>query len=123
MKAKDAVIVVLAMAVAALSITLAFNFLAAPKIKPGYTEIEGFLELHPYPKISEAVPTVMVYTLTPMYNHDQIYLTEHGMPLSSLQDFSENDLVNIEGALYYRDAADKSQTYWMIETFTISRGD
>ena len=119
------------MIVAAVAITLIATgiviFQPFQKLKCGYTEIEGFLELRAYPKISETVPTVMVYILIPMYNHHEIYLTENGLPLSSLQDFSENDLVLIEGVLYsaraHRNAVDGSETYWMIEIFNISRGD
>jgi hypothetical protein len=93
------------------------------ELMSGYTEIEGFLELRAYPKISETVPTVMVFVLIPKYDHQVIYLTEHGLPLSALEGFSENDLVRIEGVLYSRDAVDMSEAYWMIEIFAISLGD
>ena len=122
MKKVYVVIIVAAVAIA-LIVTGIVLFEPFQKLKCGYTEIEGFLELRAYPKISDAVPTVMVYILVPMYNHHEIYLTENGMPLSSLQDFSENDLVLIEGVLYSRNAVDGSETYWMIEIFNISMGD
>ena len=122
MKKVYAVIIVAAVAFA-LIVTGIVLFQPFQKLECGYTEIEGFLELRAYPKISDAVPTVMVYVLVPMYNHHEIYLTENGVPLSSLQDFSENDLVLIEGVLYSRNAVDGSKTYWMIEIFNISMGD
>lgn len=120
---KDAVIGVLAVAVIILALVLVFYFLTLPKLKSGYTEVEGFLELRAYPKISETVPTVMVYILVPMYDQNEIYLTKNGLPLSSVENFTQNDLVKIEGVLYNRDAVDRSKTYWMIEVFNISEGD
>lgn len=123
METKDAVVGVLAVAVIILALVLAFDFLTLPRLKSGYTEMEGFLELRPYPKISEVVPTVMVYILVPMYDQNEIYLTENGLPLSSVENFTQNDLVRTEGVLYNRDAADGSRTYWMIEVFNISEGD
>lgn len=123
METKDAVIVVLTVVVIAFALMTVFNFLAIPKLKTGYTEIEGFLELRAYPKTSEVVPTVMVYVLIPMYDQYEIYLTEDGIPLSSMEEFSENDLVEIKGVLYTRDAVDGSETYWMIEVFNITEGD
>ena len=51
METKDAVIVTLTIVVVAFALVVTFNFLAMPKLKSGYTEIEGFLELRPYPKI------------------------------------------------------------------------
>jgi hypothetical protein len=119
------VYVVIIVAAVAIALTVSGIVLFRPfqKLKCGYTEIEGFLELRAYPKIYENVPTVIVYVLVPMYNHHEIYLTENGTPLSSLQDFSENDLVLIEGVLYSRNAVDGSETYWMIEIFKISIGD
>ena len=122
MKKVYVVIIVAAVAIA-LTVSGIVLFLPFPKLKCGYTEMEGFLELRAYPKISDAVPTVMVYVLVPMYNHHEIYLTENGIPLSSLLDFSENDLVLIEGVLYGRNAVDGSEPYWMIEVFNISMGD
>lgn len=123
MEMKDAIIGLLTVAVVALASVTVYNFLVFPKLKSGYTEIEGFLEMRAYPKISDTVPTVMVYILIPMYDKYEIYLTENGLPLSSVGNFTENDLVNIEGALYSRDAVDGSQTFWMIEIFSISSGD
>jgi hypothetical protein len=117
------IIVVAAVIVISVILIAMFFILSAPKLKSGYTDVEGFLELLSYPKISQAVPTVMVYILVPSYDHNEIYLTENGLPLSSLEGFSENDLVKIEGVLYNRDAIDKSETYWMIEIFNISLGD
>jgi hypothetical protein len=92
-------------------------------LKSGYTKTEGFLELCAYPKISQTVPTLMVFVLVPRYDHCEIYLTEDGLPLSSVEGFSENDLVNVEGVLYSRGAVDRSETYWMIEIFNVSSGD
>jgi hypothetical protein len=123
METKDVVIIVLTVAVIGLAFIAFYNFLTFPKLESGYAEIEGFLELRAYPKISEAVPTVMVYVLFPMYDQYEIYLTENGLPLSSVEDFGENDLVRIEGVLYSRDAVDESATYWMIEAFNIKAGD
>lgn len=123
METKDAAIVVLIVAVVALALITIYNFLKFPKLESGYTELEGFLELRTYPKISETVPTVMVYVLIPMYDQNEIYLTENGLPLSSVDDFAENDLVKIEGVLYGRNAVDGSETYWMIEVFHIAEGD
>jgi len=122
MKSKSIIVVVAVIVIAVILITM-FFILLVPKLKSGYTEIEGFLEFRAYPKISQAVPTVMVYILIAKYDHYEIYLTEDGLPLSSLEGFSENDLVKIEGVLYNRDAIDKSETYWMIEIFNISVGD
>lgn len=93
------------------------------EMKNGYTKMEGFLELRSYPKVSEIVPTVMVYVLVPTHDKYEIYLTEDGKPLSSLEKFSENNLVRIEGVSYSRDAFDRSETYWMIEMFNISKSD
>ncbi len=123
METKDAVIVVLTVVIIAFALITVFNFLAIPKLKTGYTEIDGFLELRTYPKTSEVVPTVMVYAIIPMYDQYEIYLTEDGIPLSSMEEFSENDLVAIRGVLYTRDAFDESETYWMIEIFNITEGD
>jgi len=120
---KDAVIGLLAVAVIILALVLVFYFLTLPKLKSGYTEVEGFLDLRAYPKISETVPTVMVYILVPMHDQNEIYLTKNGLPLSSVENFTQNDLVKIEGVLYNRDAVDRSKTYWMIEVFNISEGD
>jgi hypothetical protein len=114
------VAVVAVVAVACVSLVIFPLFFG---LKLGYTEIEGFLEFRAYPKISEIVPTVMVYVLIPQYDHDIIYLTERGLPLSALEGFSENDLVTVEGVLYSRDAVDMSESYWMIEMFTIALGD
>jgi len=118
--------VILTVAVAtsfALGLMVAFFILLPPKSQCGYAEVEGFLELRAYPKISESVPTVMVYALIPMYDHSEIYLTDDGLPLSSLEEFSENDLVRAVGVLYSRDAVDGSRTYQMAEIFSISEGD
>lgn len=123
METKDAVIIVLTVVVIVFVLITVFNFLATPKVKTGYTKIEGFLELRAYPKTSEVVPTVMVYVLIPMYDQYEIYLTEDGIPLSSVEEFSENDLVEIKGVLYKRDAVDGSEAYWMIEVFNITEGD
>lgn len=123
MKTKDVVIVILAAVVFVLAVTIAYNFLTVHELKSGHTDMEGFLELEAYPRISEAVPTVMVYVLIPMYDQYEIYLTENGIPISALEGFSENDLVRIEGVLYSLDAVDQSETYWMIEIFNISEGD
>lgn len=123
METKDAVIGLLAVAVIILALVLVFYFLTLPKLKSGYTEVEGFLDLRAYPKISETVPTVMVYILVPMHDQNEIYLTKNGLPLSSVENFTQNDLVKIEGVLYNRDAVDRSKTYWMIEVFNISEGD
>ena len=123
METKDAVIGLLAVAVIILALVLVFYFLTLPKLKSGYTEVEGFLDLRAYPKISETVPTVMVYILVPMHDQNEIYLTKNGLPLSSVENFTQNDLVKIEGVLYNRDAVDRSKTYWMIEVFNISKGD
>jgi len=120
---KEVVIGALAVAVAILALVLVFSFLTLPRLKSDYEDVEGFLELRPYPKISEAVPTVMVYILVPMYDQNEIYLTENGLPLSSVENFTQNDLVRIEGVLYNRDAVDGSKTYWMIEVFNLSEGD
>jgi hypothetical protein len=123
MKSKFIIVVAAAVIVIAVILMAIFFILSAPKLKSGYTELEGFLELRAYPKISQAVPTVMVYILVPKYDNYEIYLTENGLPLSSLEGFSENDLVKIEGVLYNRDAIDNSETYWMIEIFNVSVGD
>jgi len=112
-----AVIVVIAVSVVVL-------FLLSPKeLQCGYTEIEGFLELRAYPKISDSVPTVMVYVVVPTYEQLQIYLTEDGMPISSLEGFGENDLVIIEGVVYGRQVFGGIGSYWMLEVFAISEGD
>ncbi|MDH5780044.1 MAG: hypothetical protein OEZ29_05565 [Candidatus Bathyarchaeota archaeon] len=112
-----AVIVVIAVSVVVL-------FLLSPKeLQCGYTEIEGFLELRAYPKISDSVPTVMVYVVVPTYEQLQIYLTEDGMPISSLQGFGENDLLIIEGVVYGRQVFGGIGSYWMLEVFAISEGD
>lgn len=112
-----AVIVVIAVSVAVL-------FLLSPKeLQCGYTEIEGFLELRAYPKISDSVPTVMVYVVVPTYEQLQIYLTEDGMPISSLEGFGENDSVTIEGVVYGRQVFGGIGSYWMLEVFAISEGD
>jgi hypothetical protein len=96
------VIVVLAL-IAVIAVSATVLFLSSLKeLQCGYTEIEGFLELRAYPKISDSVPTVMVYVVVPMYEQQQIYLTEDGMPISSLEGFGENDSVTIEGVLYVR---------------------
>jgi hypothetical protein len=123
MNIKDVTIVILTVAVIGLAFIVAYSFLTLPKSKSGYTEIEGFLELRAYPRISESVPTVMVYVLVPMYNQDEIYLTEDGLPLSSVEGFSENDLVGIEGVSYSRVAVDGTETYWMIEIFNVTTSD
>ena len=123
METKDAVIGLLAVAAIILALVLVFYVLTLPKLKSGHTEVEGFLELRAYPKISETVPTVMVYILVPKYDQNEIYLTKNGLPLSSVENFTQNDLVKIEGVLYNRDAVDRSKTYWMIEVFNISEGD
>ena len=123
METKDIVIGILTVAVIALALLTLYNFLTVPALKAGYTEIEGFLDQKAYPKISENVPTIMVYVLIPTYDNYEIYLTEDGLPLSSLQDFTTNDLVHIEGALYSRDAVDGTEGYWMIEVFNITTGD
>jgi hypothetical protein len=117
------IIGVLAVAVIVLALALVFNFLMIPKSRLGYTETEGLLGIRPYPKISEAVPTVMVYILVPTYDKNEIYLTDNGLPLSSVGDFTQDDLVRVEGVLYERDAVDGNETYWMIEIFNISEGD
>ena len=112
-----AVIVVIAVSVAVM-------FLLFPKeLQCGYTEIEGLLELRAYPRISDSVPTVMVYVVVPMYEQQQIYLTEDGMPISSLEGFGENDLVIIEGVVYGRQVVGGIGSYWMLEVFAISEGD
>ncbi|MDH5779978.1 MAG: hypothetical protein OEZ29_05235 [Candidatus Bathyarchaeota archaeon] len=112
-----AVIVVIAVSVAVL-------FLLSPKeLQCGYTEIEGFLELRAYPKISDSVPTVMVYVVVPTHEQLQIYLTEDGMPISSLEGFGENDLVIIEGVVYGRRVFGGIGSYWMLEVFAISEED
>ncbi|NIO38355.1 hypothetical protein GTO27_11745 [Candidatus Bathyarchaeota archaeon] len=112
-----AVIVVVAVSVAVL-------FLLSPKeLQCGYTEIEGFLELRAYPRISDSVPTVMVYVVAPMEEQLQVYLTEGGMPISSLEGFGENDLVIIEGVVYGRQVFGGIGSYWMLEVFAISEGD
>jgi len=54
---------------------------------------------------------------------DEIYLTEDGLPLTSIEGFSESDLVEIEGVLYKQEAFNRTQTYWMMEIFNISQGD
>jgi hypothetical protein len=123
LETKDIVIVILSAAVIALALVTGYDFFTFPKLRSGYTEIEGFLELRAYPKISESVPTVMVYVLIPMYDQSKVYLTEDGLPLSSLEGFSLNDLVKIEGVMYSLNAVDGSETYWMIEVFSISEGD
>jgi len=127
LETKDAVIGILTVAVIALALALAlatlYNFLTVPMLKSGYTMIEGFLDQRAYPKISENVPTVMVYVLIPMYDNYEVYLTEDGLPLSSLEDFTTNDLVQIDGALYSRDAVDGTGSYWMIEVFNITTDD
>jgi hypothetical protein len=115
------IVVLVAIAVVALFVVVLWVF---PKgVQCGYTEIEGFLELRAYPKISDSVPTVMVHVVIPIEWEQEIYLTEDGMPLSSLEGFTENDLVTIEGVSYLRDAVDGSKTYWMLEVFKISEGD
>jgi hypothetical protein len=89
------IVLLVAIAVVALFVVVLWSF---PKgFQCGYTEIEGFLDLRAYPKISESVPTVMVYVVIPIEGEQEIYLTEDGMPLSSLEGFTENDLVAIEG--------------------------
>ena len=104
--------------------SVAVLFLLSPKeLQCGYTEIEGFLELRAYPRISDSVPTVMVYVVVPMDEQLQIYLTEGGMPISSLEGFGENDLVIIEGVVYGRQVVGGIGSYWMLEVFAISEGD
>ena len=75
------------------------------------------------PQDLHSVPTVMVYVVVPMYEQQQIYLTEDGMPISSLEGFGENDFVKIEGVLYGRQVFDGIGGYWMLEVFAISEGD
>jgi len=117
------VIVALAVIVV-IAISVAVVFLLSPKeLQCGYTEIEGFLELRAYPRISDSVPTVMVYVVVPMYEQQQIYLTEDGMPISSLEGFGENDLVIIKGVVYGRQVFGGIGSYWMLEVFAISEGD
>ncbi len=93
------------------------------RLRCGHTQIEGLLELRAYPKTSETAPTILVYVVVPMYDNYEIYLTENGMPLSYLDEFTKNDLVAIEGVLYSRDAIGVDKTYWMIEIFDILQGD
>jgi len=82
---KTLVIVALAVIVV-IAVSVAVLFLLSPKeLQCGYTEIEGFLELRAYPKISDSVPAVMVYVVVPTYEQQQIYLIEDGMPISSLE--------------------------------------
>lgn len=65
----------------------------------------------------------MIYVLIPMYDKYEIYLTEDGIPLSSVKEFSEKNLVEVRGVLYTRDSVDGSKTYWIIEVFNITEGD
>ena len=95
-KRKLLVIIVLAV-IAVIAVSATVLFLSSPKkLQCGYTEIEGSLEMRAYPKISDSVPTVMVYVVVPMHEQQQIYLTEDGMSISSLEGFGENDSVTIE---------------------------
>lgn len=117
-------VIIVIVAIVVITVVATALFLSSPKgLQCGYTETEGFLELRAYPKISDSVPTVMVYVVVPMYRQQEIYLTEDGKPLSSLEEFAENDLVKIDGVLYSRAAVDGSETYWMLEVFEISAGD
>lgn len=110
--------------IAAIAVSVAALFLLSPKeLQCGYIEIEGFLELRAYPKIFDSVPTIMVYVVNPMYDQQQIYLTEDGVPISSLEGFGENDSVTIEGVLYCRQVVGGIGSYWMLEVFAISEGD
>jgi len=120
---KNAIIGILSVVIIVLALVLLSNFLTFSELKFGHTKIEGSLELRAYPKISEAVPTVMVYVLVPLYDRSEVYLTEDGLPLSSVGNFTLNDFVEIEGVSYNRDAVDGSKTYWMIEVFNIVEGD
>lgn len=114
------VLVIVTVIVIVLTLATVFFILFYPKMKLGYAEVEGSLGIRAYPKLSYGVPTVMVYVLTSQQDQKVIYLTENGVPLSSLEEFSENDIVKIEGVLYNREAVDKSETYLMIEVFSIS---
>jgi len=118
------VIVILAV-IAVIAVSVAVLFLLSPKeLQCGYTEIEGFLELRAYPKISDSVPTdAMVYIVVPMNDQQQIYLTEDGIPISSLEGFEKNDSVIIEGVVYGRQVFGGIGSYWMLEVFAISEGD
>jgi hypothetical protein len=120
---KDITIGILSVVIIILALLLLSNFLAFSKLKVGYTKMEGSLELRAYPKISETVPTVMVYVLVPLYDQSDVYLTEDGLPLSSVGNFTQYDFVEIEGVSYNRDAVDGSETYCMIEVFNIVEGD
>jgi hypothetical protein len=120
---KDITIGILSVVIVVLALLLFSDFLTFSKSKFGHTKIEGSLELRAYPKISETVPTVMVYVLVPLYDQNEVYLTEDGVPLSSVGNFTENDFVEIEGVSYNRDAVDGSGTYLMIEVFNIFQGD
>lgn len=117
-------VIIVIVAIVVITVVPTALFLSSPKgLQCGYTETEGFLELRAYPKLSDSVPTVMVYVVVPMYRQQEIYLTEDGRPVSALAEFAENDLVKIDGALYSRAAVDASETYWMLEVFEISAGD
>lgn len=84
---KDITIGILSVVIIVLALLLLSNFMTLSKLKFGHTKIEGSLELRAYPKISEAVPTVMVYVLVPLYDQSEVYLTEDGLPLSSVGEF------------------------------------
>ena len=124
MNRRRILVIVTLVVIVVIAVSVAVLFLLSPKeLQCGFTEIEGFLELRAYPKISDSVPTVMVYVVVPMYDQQQIYLTEDGMPISSLEGFGENDSVTIEGVLYGRQVFGGIGSYWMLEVFAISEGD
>ncbi len=115
------VLTIVTIIVIVLTLTTAFFIFSYPKSKLGYAEVEGSLSMRPYPKLSHEVPTVMVYVLINQQHQKMIYLTQNGTPPSSLERFSENDTVKIEGVLYNREAVDNSETYLMIEVFSVSQ--
>ncbi len=125
MNKRRLVVIVVVVAIAVIAVSITVLLLSSPeKLQYGYTEVEGSLELRAHPKIFDSVPTdTMVYIVVPMNDQQQIYLTEGGMPISSLEGFGENDSVTIEGVLYGRQVFGGIGSYWMLEVFAISEGD
>ncbi len=124
MNKRRLVVIVVLVAIAVIAVSITVLLLSSPeKLQYGHTEVEGSLEEIAYPNIFDSVPEVMVFVVVPMDDQQRIYLTENGMPISSLEGFEKNDFVKIEGVLYGREVVHGIGTYYMLEIFTISEGD
>lgn len=102
-----------------------FTYLLTRPTKMGYKTVEGTLMTKAYPRISETVPTLMVYCLHPAPDEglgtSEIYLTEEGKPLGALDEFSEGEDAKITGVLYLREKYGGGETYIMLEIFQIEK--